>query len=486
MHGRIGLRTCDEKEGVEKKMEERNGYKTYPLTVAQKFHNFYAMRSPGLEILNVGTSLTIEFELDVDVLREAIYKAYDRAESMRVRLCQDEESGEWYQYIAEKEDREIEFVDFSGGTMEEAEAEMTAWTRIPFEQIDSPMNRVVIIKMPDGFEGVYLVGDHRFLDAQSLICFLKDVIELYCNAQFEDVPYPSEMRSYVDQLKKDLAYEAGSKAQLRDRAYFYGQIDESEPIFQDLTGPAKLEQMRKATGNPNLRSAPTASADFTAAIDIFHLEEEPTQRLMKFCEEQHVSLQCLLIMGIRTYLQKVNRCDDVSMQVAYARRATLLEKKSGGTRIHSFPFRTIIPEEKTFLEGIMDIRDKQNETFKYVNFNPVEYMYHRMQKYDNQPGFGYETLSLTYQPATLREKGLTDLGDIRYKTKRYGNGLYSNGMYLTVMHRPEDNGLDFSFEYQTSVYTREQLEYFYYYVCKIMFKGIENPSLSIGDVIKLI
>ena len=191
-------------------------------------------------------------------------------------------------------------------------------------------------------------------------------------------------------------------------------------------------------------------------------------------------------MGIRTYLQKMNNCDDVSMMVAYARRATLLEKKSGGTRIHSFPFRTIIPEDKTFMEGILEIRDKQNETFRYVNFDPVECMLYKKEVYNTPIGMGYETVALTYQPATLREKGLVDLGDIQYKTKRYGNGYYADGLYLTVMHRPEDNGLDFSFEHQVKAYSKEALELFYYYVCKIMFKGIENPNLKIGDVIKLI
>lgn len=467
-------------------MKIRKGYKTYPLTVAQKFHNYYAQYCPGKEILNVGTSLTIEFELDIEELRKAIYKAYDRCESMRARLVYDKKEEEWYQYIADKEEREIPFVDFTGKSMEEAEAEMTAWTRVPFDKEDEPMNKVVIIKMPDGFQGMFLVGDHRFIDAQSLIGFLKDVIELYCNAKFEGVAYPADTRSYIEQIEKDLAYEAGSKAQERDRQYFHKLIEESEPIYNGIQGLQKLEEARAATGNPNLRAAPTGSDSFAAAIDIFHLEEEPTKRLMTFCEKQHISLQCLLIMGIRTYLQKINNCDDVSMQVAYARRATLLEKKSGGTRIHCFPFRTIIPETKSFLEGIYEIRDKQNETFRYVNFNPAEYLSYRKQVYNPPIGMGYETISLTYQPATLREKGLTDLGNIRYKTKRYCNGYYSDGLYLTVMHRPEDNGLDFSFEHQTKVYTKEQLEYFYYYICKIMFKGIENPNLKIGEIIKLI
>ena len=134
----------------------------------------------------------------------------------------------------------------------------------------------------------------------------------------------------------------------------------------------------------------------------------------------------------------------------------------------------------------MEIRDKQNETFRYVNFDPVECMLYKKEVYNTPIGMGYETVALTYQPATLREKGLVDLGDIQYKTKRYGNGYYADGLYLTVMHRPEDNGLDFSFEHQVKAYSKEALELFYYYVCKIMFKGIENPNLKIGDVIKLI
>lgn len=467
-------------------MKTRKGYKTYPLTIAQLFHHYYSEYCPGKEVLNVGTSLTIEFDIDTEELKNAIYKAYERNEFMRARLCFDKTEKKWYQYIADKEEREIEVVDFFNKSMEEAEAEMTAWTRVPFDKEDEPMNKTVIVKMPDGYNGLYLVGDHRFLDAQSLIGFIKDVIELYCNAKFEGVAYPAPVRSYLEQLEKDYAYENGSKAQARDREYFYKLIEESEPIYNGLMGKKKLEETRKAMGNPNLRCAPTGSDSMAAAIDIFHLEAEPTQRLMKFCEEQHISLQCLLLMGIRTYLQKVNEQDDVSIQVAYARRATVLEKKSGGTRIHCFPFRTIISPEKTFLEGIIEIRDKQNETFRYVNFNPAEYLGHRSEFYHTPRGLGYETISLTYQPATLKEKGLTQLGDIQYKTKRYGNGYYSDGCYLTVMHRPEDNGLDFSFEHQTKMYSREQLEYFYYYICKIMYKGIEGPNLKIGDIIKLV
>ena len=466
-------------------MKTRKGYQVYPLTDAQKFHLFYQNFCPKKEVLNIGTSLTIGTELDWDVLKKSIYKAYERCESMRLRFAADKE-GNWYQYVVDKEERDIEFVDFSGKTMEEAEEIMRKWTRKPFKRADSPMNRLVMIKTPDGYNGLYLLVDHMTMDAQSLICFLKDIIAIYCSTLYEGVEYPKEMASYIEQLQKDLSYEAGSKAKERDAEFFRQMIESSEPIYNGILGSQKLERERKESGNPKLRAAVNVSDSVDSELDIFHLEAEPTERLLKFCEEYHVSLACLLIMGLRTYFQKMNGNDDVSINTAIARRATLKEKRSGGTRIHSFPFRTIIGKDKSFLEGIYDIRDLQNSYFRHANYNPVDYFAQRGKVYPNENGRTYEPMSLTYQPLTMRDKSLDKLGDIRYKTKWYPNGATTQAMYLTVMHRPEDNGLDFSFEHQVKAVSRDELEYLYYYLCKIMFKGVENPNLPIGDIIQLV
>ncbi len=462
-------------------METKNGYKVYPLTKAQKFHFYYLDFCPKKEVVNIGTSVTIEVDLDWDVLKECIYQAYERCESMRLRLTQDED-GTWYQYVVEKEERDIEFVDFSQGSVEDAEKTMRAWTQVPFEHHDAPLNRIVMIHMPGGMNGIYFLADHLTMDAQSLICFMKDIIEIYCNRVYDNIAYPSAMSSYIEQLEKDLAYEAGCRAKDRDTEFFHRLIEESEPIYNGLNGD-ELEKQRQSSGNPDTRAAVNVSDSVDAELDIFHLESDSTQKLMAFCEEYHVSLATLLLMGLRTYFQKVNGNDDVSINSAIARRATLKEKKCGGTRIHSFPFRTIIPRERTFLEGIYEIRDKQNELFRHANFDPVEYFAYRGKTYPVDRGCTYEPMSLTYQPMSLREKGLAELGDIKYQTKWYPNGATTQAMYLTVMHRSDDNGLDFNFEHQIKAVSREKLEYLYYYLCRIMFKGIEDPNQTIGAII---
>ncbi len=460
-----------------------NGKKAYPLTAAQKLHFYYQKFCPKKQVLNIGTSLTIQQSLDFGALKNAVYQAYDRCETMRLRFMEDE-NGDVWQYLADREERDIEFFDFTGWEGWAAELRMREWTSIPFARYDSPLNRVVMIITPDGFQGIYLLVDHMTMDAQSLILFLKDVIEIYCNMKYEGIEYPKEMSSYIKQLEKDLAYEAGSKAQKKDAEFFEKLISSSEPIFNSVFGPVKLEAERIETKNPALRAVTNTSNYVDADIALFELEAEPSERLMKFCEEHHISMVCLLMMGLRTYFQKENGNDDVSITTTVARRATLAEKKSGGTRIHCFPFRTIVKETDTFLEGLKIIRDGQNQIFRHANYDPTSYYAYRREYYHLTPGQTYEPMGLTYQPLTTKDKGLDRLGDIQYKSAWYSNGAAAHALYLTVMHRAQDNGLNFSFEHHTRVFNYEKLQKMYYYVCRILFKGIENPDMTVGEIIR--
>ena len=463
-------------------MKVIDGRNCYPLTAAQKLHFYYQQFCPKKQVLNIGTSLTIQQSLDFGALKEAVYQAYARCESMRLRFVKDEK-GEVYQYIADREERDIEFFDFSAWQECHAADKMREWTAVPFERFDTPLNRVVMIITPDGFQGIYMLVDHMTMDAQSLILFLKDIIEIYACNKYEGFEYPREMTSYTAQLERDLEYEAGSRSQKRDTEFFEKLISSGEPVFNSIFGPGKLEEERRREKNNSLRAVTAVSDNVDANIVTFSLEADPSLRLMKFCEDNHISMVCLLMMGMRTYLQKLNGNDDVSIVTTVARRATLEEKRCGGTRIHCFPFRTVVDREDTFLEGLYKIRDGQNSLFRHANYDPTSYYKYRSEHYGLKPGQTYEPFSLTYQPLTLKGKGLDRLQDIRYKSAWYSNGAAAHSLYLTVMHRAEDNGMNFNFEHQTGAVSYQDLERFYYYLCRILFKGIENPDSTVGEIL---
>lgn len=466
-------------------MKTRKGNKVYPLTNAQKLHFYCLKYCPKKQVLNIGASLTIQVDLDRELLKQSIEEAIARCESMRLRFAQDKEGNIW-QYVVKQDDSVIEHFDFTGWKMEDAEQKMEEWTKIPFARFDSPMHHIVMIKLPDGFQGIYIAVDHMTMDAQSLIMFYRDVIELYCQKIYPDeVSYPKDMASYLKQLQKDLAYEDNSSACQKDRAFFQKLISSSEPIFADIYGPGKLNAERAAKNNPALRAATNTSDNVDANISTFHLEAEPSARLHSFCQNQQVSMVCLLLMGLRTYLQKENNLDDISVTTTIARRATLIEKRCGGSRIHCFPFRTIVEKEDSFIEGIYKIRDMQNQYFRHANFSPSEYYAYRKEYYHLEDGQTYEPLSLTYQPLSMRYDGpgLDKLEGIQYRTSRYSNGVAAHTLYLTVSENPTDNGMDFCFEYQTGVVTPEKLRDIYYYLCRILFHGVEDCSRSVGEII---
>ena len=93
-------------------MRTRKGHKVYPLTVAQKFHLYYAPHCPSMAVLNIGTRLTIEGELGFDQLRKSINEAYARSEGMRLRFAKDKE-GTLEQYMSGPEEQGIELFEFT-------------------------------------------------------------------------------------------------------------------------------------------------------------------------------------------------------------------------------------------------------------------------------------------------------------------------------------------------------------------------------------
>lgn len=455
----------------------------YPLCAAQRLHH-YTIRYSPTQVLCIGTGLYVQQEVDFSLLKKAIYRAYEMFETMRLRFVEDTD-GTVYQYIAPFEEREIPFFDFSGWREEDAHQEMRQWTAIPFARFGKPMNQVVMIKLPNGYNGIYLRVDHMTMDSSSIIGFHRAVLEIYCGLRY-GTEMPKPMQSYIRQLEKDLAYENDSAAQKQDAAFWQAEIEKSEPMYTDFAGQGRLLTQRRENNNPTQRCAMVISHSPAASISVYSLEKEASARLMDFCTQHHVPMASLLLMGLRTVLSKFNDDEkDVSVKTCIARRGTLSEKYSGGTRIHFFPLRTVMEPEMTFLEGIRMIQAKQNQIFRHANYDPIRLTMERGQYWKNRPGTSYESISLTYQPLTLNQN-TKEMPDIPYKSYWYTNGVAGQPLYLTVMHRPEDNGLNFNFEYRVDAVTQQEMEYFYYYLCRVLFRGIEDKDRTIGEILQMI
>lgn len=455
----------------------------YPLTAAQKVYLSSVKKAPDLPILNIGASILFKLDMDFDCLRESIYRTYERHETLRLRFMRTY-TGVVYQYVAERETREIEYYDFSDKSEEEVDAILEGWTKQPLKRFNEPLNRVVMLKCCDGYSGLYFLIDHMTADSSAIFSIMADLIEIYTSLKY-GTEYPREMHSYIKAIEKDLAYENGSAQREKDAEFWRQYYMESEPIFTDITG-RRLDKTRREMNNPELRAAKLSDRDITASQKIFHLEPYPTQELLSYCKRHKVPMVALITMGLRTYLSKMNNNEkDISIKSTIDRRGTLIAKKSGGTRVHFFPCRTIVEEDQTFLDGIKTVQHAQNSIFKHADYDPIELMEDCRESFGHEPGLTHESLTLTYQPMSLRPND-SKLKDINYKCKWYSNGVMGQALYLTVMHNADDDGLDFYFQYQPSMITEQQLQDMYYYVCRIIFKGIQNEGMTVGEILRTV
>lgn len=477
-----------EKEGEKKTFMKElviNGavVQAYPLTAAQRIHYYTVTMAQRKELLNIGTGFYLEYgDVDFDTLRECVYDGYRAYESMRLRFALDED-GTAMQYLVPTEDREIKFFDFSEWKEEDAHEEMKRWTCVPIELYNTPMSEVVLVRLPDHYCGLYMKVHHLTMDSTAIVGFYSYVLQMYCAKKFDNVEPPKEPKSYLEQLQIDLAYEQNSPAMERDRKFWMDQLEEPEPIYTPFSERNRLLELREAMKNPKLRSC-YPFGDIEADIKVYELEKEPSDRLLEFSRENHIPVATILLTGLRTVFSKFAGGEkDVSVKNAVARRGTLLESQSGGTRIHFWPLRTIIEPETSFRDALKIVQAKENALLRHANYDPIRYMGEICEKYGAPQGTGYECTTLTYQPVSAAAVKKYDIPEVNFKSKWYSNGVAMQHIYVTVMHRPTDNGFSFHFEYQKNAVSADELEKLYYYLCRIIFKGIENPDITIGELI---
>ena len=457
----------------------------YPLSEAEMVHLYTLSLSPTHEVVNMGTGRYLQMDINQAALREALNRAIERCEAMRLRMWKEPETGQIWQYVMPYENQYFEYYDFSQLREDKIRAILDGWTAQPFDTFGGPLSRIVIVTLPDGYNGFYMNLHHMTMDAASIVTFTRDVMDIYCHLVY-DLPYPSPMTSYTATLQDELKYQAGSKKRIRDEAYWDEQFKRPEPIYTDFTGPGRLMTQRREKGKPDLRAATLASKDAAGQTTTYELDVDSTMKLVNFCEEHGFPVSVLLLHALRTYLSKFNNNEkDICIKDFVSRRSTVAAKKCGGVRMHCLTLRTIVEPTDTVLEAMDKIDKAQNDLFKHSEYGTMSFYRRQREAYGIAPGEGYESIGFTYQPATLRSI-VPYLRGIPYKSYWYSSGKQSQPMYLTAMHRPGDGGLNFHFGYMSEVATPQEVEFMYYYLGRILFRSIENPNATIQEIMDMV
>lgn len=455
----------------------------YPLTAAQKIHHNWIRTYKTQQVSGVSVVASLQSPVDFGLLKKCIQLELERYGCMRVRFSKPDEKGEVKQYIVKKDTRDIPIKDLSGMSMSDADHLMQQWAYETFDGDDIPLCDVTMLRLPEGYNGFFIHMDHRLIDSCGLVVMINDLMQLYTHYRF-GAKFPAELADFEKVLEKDLKKANNEKRFAKDKKFWDDQLDElGEPLYSDIQGPSVLEEARKRHGNKNLRAADIELENLFVEVKDYYLEPEPTKNLMDFCMNHQLSMTNLLLLSIRTYLSKVNDGqEDITIQNFISRRSTHDEWTSGGSRTIMFPCRTVISPDTDFLSAAYEIQNMQNKIYMHSNYDPALIEEEMRRRYHTPEHTTYESCYLTYQPMPVKMDN-PHLVNIPQHSKWFANGAATKKMYLTVSHT-EYGGMNFSYHYQTAHLVEHDMELLYYYMMRILFKGIAHPDLSIGEIME--
>ncbi|NLB21572.1 MAG: hypothetical protein GX829_12320 [Clostridium sp.] len=450
--------------------------KTYYQLTPSQIVMFYTRKfSRKKSVVNVPTSIIVHDSLDLDVLENAVKQAIQRWDAFGIRMIK--EGGMAKQYFGENEVESIVRLDFSNKTREEMEFTFAKLSVKKLGVYNSPMARIYIITTPEGFNGLFTVISHLIMDSWAISSFYKDVMDIYYYDMGKG-EYPKDVVPYEEVLSKELDYRK-TPAYERAKAYWENEFKEDEPIYTDINGSKVLERHRSKKGNEGKRASNFAFLLITAANDLHWIGKEEIDLFTKFIKNQQLpSLQVLFQMGVRTFLARENKNEkDISTYNVVARRGTLKEKRTGGTRVHFMNFRTFMDESTTFIEGCHKLLTKQNELYRHADFDPFEMMSMEEAAYNRKETERYCSLAMTFQPVPM------SIGDgLKIETKWYSNGTTAQLLYITIMDGDGTGGLKCYYEYMSNLTTAEKIKEFHESIVKIMVKGCENPDITLEEL----
>lgn len=434
--------------------------KYYDLTLSQDVMYFALKYSPKKNIVNIGTALWIEEEVNVDLLEQAIYKTIWRVDALRLRLKKID--GVIKQYVSTEEPKKVNIVDFTNLSKKQIDDKLTGWTGTSFKYKNAELYDITIIKAKNNLTGIYVKVNHVAMDAWGLTVFIKDVMDVYA-AMIDNKELPEAPAPFIPLIEADLAYK-NSKRFNRDEEFwkeYFNKVPNYATIDENYLG-----KKYRAT-----------SLRFKSKLKVITLEREKVEKITSFCKENRLSPQSVFLLGSQLYFYKLNNTDESLVNNVLARRSTVASKKAGGMLINILELVVKCPHDLSFLDACNKIMIDQAKLFRHGDYPYQQVMDYLQKKVGIRSG-NFTDLSFTYQAAKVESENM-----LKARVQNYSNGSSGIPVYLTIIDVLGNGNLDFMFEYNLAMASEEIVDKLYSQMIKSIEIGIASPNKTLREII---
>ncbi len=428
------------------------------------------------QVTQIPESIIVKKDIDFDVMEKAFNIEIERNDCLRLRFFKEKGIIKQY-FLPEYKVENIPVMNFK--SEQERIDVLTDDARKPIKMLKDETFRVKFFRTHDNRCGVYVNIHHLVMDNAAVFTFFSDLFAVYDSLK-DGTAMPKPLGKYEDIIKKELAYVADPENLKREeKAYREFMEKDGEPLYLGVEGPKFLEAERKKKKNPNIK-APSLFDPIhdKAELTKYSIPYEDSQKIFKFMEDNGVSGECLVQLAMRLHVSKINnRHNDTYFIVLCPRRRSLAEKRAGGTLAAPLPQRIVLPENTTFREALEKMAEVQFWAFKHMDYPYLEYRTLQQKMYNYPAAAGASTMMFSWFPL---EAG--SMNKWEYEFEGYSLGRYIMVLYTFAMKDFHSGCLKLSCMHRTKFVSVDDIEKFHKGTANALKLGVENPDMTLGEI----
>ncbi len=455
-------------------MAERKYYELIPPQEMIQFMLKYSFFHK--QVTQIPASVIVKRKIDFELMKKALAIEGRRNDCMRLRF--KKQGGKTMQcFLDEWVPLDVPVLTFK--TKEEQERVLNEDAGKTIHYLKDETMRIMFFNSFDGRWGIYINVSHLVMDAAAVFVFFGDLLAVYDSLE-TGAPMPKALGTYEAVVKKELAYIHDEKRVNADKEWYREFfLEHGDPIYNGVHGPELLEKERKKKKNPDLR--------VTTCFDPIHdkalltkrpVSAEDSKPILDFMESTGVSPECLMQLGMRIHVGKINyRQTDTYFVTLCTRRRTYADKRCGGTTAVPLPWLIRMSEETKFGEALDMLKELQGKMYRHMDYPFIQWRDLENELFHYSSAAASSSMMFSWFPL---EEGTMSGWD--YEFSGYSIGRYVMPLYSYTMKDAHTGNLKFAYLHRTNLISVENIDALHNNTIKALKLGCENPGLTIGEI----
>lgn len=430
-------------------MRKKDVYQlTNPQTSIWNMENFFE----GTTINNICTSGIIYEEINLPLLKQALYNVVQKNDSFRIQIHL--ENSIPFQTINDFKPFDIDII-YVKDEKEFNKIEKEAVNH-KFNIIDSNLFCFKIIIFENKFGGVILTLNHIIADSWSLGLTIQEIIKEY-HALKNNETLPKTNNSYVEYIKSEQDYKQSEKY-INDKKYWNN-------VFLTIPEQATIPSNKKIKNNI---SSKAKRKDFLVNADL-------VAKINDFCKKEKLSVFNFLMAIYSIYIGRVSNLDNFVIGTPILNRTNFKDKHTTGMFVNTVPVRIDIPEDGLFTDFAHALSSNMMSTLKHQKYSYNTILEDLRAKNNSVPNLYNIIISYQITKAFDEQYG-------KYKTNWTFNNYCGNDFNIHISDINDTGNLLISYDFLTDKYTLKDIESMHKRIVNMIDQIINNNSIFTNKI----